>query len=160
MEKLPSNSSFLPNDPTKVLADMRELISAGMPPRQACESVGLPRSKFASVMREGEEDSEMGINTPASKFYQAVSEGRARFAKKAIDGIVGAGERDWKALAYLLERSSPTDYRADVQESDDSQRVTLINDVVPNDDEPKEVESDHNAIEVEAKGDDDGIPHK
>ena len=135
---------------------MQDLIAEGMPPRQACEAVGIPRSQFASLMKNGQDDARCEINSPQALFYKSVVNGRQAFAEMAIAGIKSAGAKDWKAFAYLLERNSPEDYRTDIQQSDADDKVTIINDVVAVDDGETAVNSEGDEKEA-TEGENDEV---
>ena len=67
----------------------------------------------AAAEEEAEEEAEAGVEAPMPKpslfrrFAEAVELAEARVEDRALSGILAAGERDWRALAWFLEHRFP-----------------------------------------------------
>ena len=89
-----------------------EQIEAGQPIRYACALAGIGETAFFSWLEKGRED---GCKPEYADFAKAITRARGRKVHRLLKSIEDAGgiesavtgQRDWKALAWLAERTEP-----------------------------------------------------
>lgn len=93
---------------TKVLlARIAHAVSIGVPLEDAAEYAGIPRSTFFDWLAKGRSDKSHSLYR---QLADAVDQGRAQFKVNALERIQKAGETEWTADAWLLERTDPANF--------------------------------------------------
>lgn len=82
-----------------------EHLQAGHRRCVVCDLVGIAPRTFRAWLQKGREGSPRH-----AAFRRAVLRAEAGSEKQAIDTIRGAGDRDWRAEAWWLERTRPDVY--------------------------------------------------
>lgn len=92
-----------------------ERIRSGIPPESAAEATGIGSSTYYRWMELGEERFEAGKLRRARagfrEFREAVTRARAEAEAIHVAHVAGASSKDWRAAAFLLERSYPQRWR-------------------------------------------------
>lgn len=83
-------------------ARLVQLLKAGQDRHAACASVGLCARTLRNWLAKGEEGDERW-----SEFARKVREAEAECETRAVVQIQIAGKKDWRALAWWLERRFP-----------------------------------------------------
>jgi hypothetical protein len=93
--------------PPKTRNEILERIKRGVPAGTAATSCGINRRSFQRWLQLGREE---GAREPYRSFADQVDRAFAEWQVKSIRHIDDAGERDWKAAAWQLERLVPSDF--------------------------------------------------
>lgn len=73
----------------------------------AAAAVGIDRRTVYRWLETGGTDRAEGRASPEAAFFEAVGRARARGCVAMVEVINRASERDWKAAAWMLERTEP-----------------------------------------------------
>ena len=96
----------MPKDWTKLAPEREErlvsLLKAGQSRTAACAAVGIVERTLRNWVTRGEEGDERW-----SSFAQRVREAESECETRAVVGVQIAGKKDWRALAWWLERRFP-----------------------------------------------------
>ena len=79
----------------------------GLLNKDACLIAGIATSTFCLWKAKGEKEGEPAIY---SDFLEAIKTAEAKFKQKRLENIRKAGETDWKAEAWQLERKFPEEF--------------------------------------------------
>ena len=83
------------------------LASEGLPIISVCESVGIDSATFYDWMQRGySEDGTELQRTFSSRVTRARGAGKLRHVRH----LLSAGSEDWKATAWILERTAPQEF--------------------------------------------------
>lgn len=92
-----------------------ERIRSSIPPESAAEATGIGASTYYRWMELGEDRFEAGklrkARSPYREFREAVTRARAEAEAINVAHVAGAAPKDWKAAAFLLERSFAARWR-------------------------------------------------
>lgn len=92
-----------------------ERIRASIPPESAAEATGVDASTYYRWMEKGADHWEGGTlrraRTPYREFREAVTRARAEAEAINVAHVSTAAPKDWKAAAFLLERSFAARWR-------------------------------------------------
>lgn len=92
-----------------------ERIRSSIPPESAAEATGIGSSTYYRWMELGEDRFEAGrlrkARSPFREFREAVTRARAEAEAINVAHVSGAAPKDWKAAAFLLERSFANRWR-------------------------------------------------
>lgn len=97
-------------------AEIEALFRAGNYTVTVCAAAGVARSTFNGWMKRGE-----GAAEPYRGFRVAVDQARAVGEARNVAQIAQAAAKDWKAAAWLLERSAPDRWARPARKDDDPQ---------------------------------------
>jgi hypothetical protein len=120
----PTLTTFINDDKIEILEKM---LSMGNRPTAACAVAGVNYDLFRRWMARGgfplsgtttkdtisPEDAEEPYYSFAMRMKAAAAEAEVR----AVNQIVTAGDRDWKAAAWLLEKSNPDEWAPEKKQS-------------------------------------------
>lgn len=81
------------------------MIRAGTSVTVACEAAGISRETFYQWLKRGE--SRAAKDAAHREFRERISSARAEAEARAVTIIATAAREDWRAAAWLLERSFP-----------------------------------------------------
>ena len=99
-----------------VVDRIAEYVSAGVPLEAAAAACRIGRRTVQTWIRVGEEWDEAEPEEipedrrPFAAFAAAVADARLAVEPRHLRAIERAGERDWKARAWILERTRPSQY--------------------------------------------------
>lgn len=99
----------------EIQAEIEALFRAGNYTVTVCAAAGVPRSTFNDWMKRGERDG----GGPYREFRAAIDRARAVGEARNVAQIAQAAAKDWKAAAWLLERSSPDRWGRPANRKDD-----------------------------------------
>lgn len=92
-----------------------ERIRSSIPPESAAEATGVDASTYYRWMALGEDRWEAGklrkARSPYREFREAVTRARAEAEAINVAHVSAAAPKDWKAAAFLLERSFAARWR-------------------------------------------------
>lgn len=92
-----------------------ERVRTGIPPESAAEATGVDGSTYYRWMAEGEDRYEAGklvkARSPYREFREAITRARAEAEAIHVAHVASASSKDWRAAAFLLERSYPQRWR-------------------------------------------------
>jgi hypothetical protein len=136
MEKAPSvkNKGGRPTKLTpKVQEEVCSAIRAGNTFEAAASYGGISPASFYSYMDKGRQSYEKGRRrTKFTEFLEEVTRAKSVAEVALVANINKAGEKDWRAHAFLLERRNPSDWgrhdrlSANVTESGTVKKMILI----------------------------------
>ena len=92
---------FLPD----ILEKIYEAIEMGLTKTLAASYAGVSRDSMRAWRLKGEQDIENDIDSPFAEFVHRMEMARARRAAKWLKNISLAGQNQWQANAWLLERT-------------------------------------------------------
>ncbi|UCH90459.1 MAG: hypothetical protein JSU60_04910 [Nitrospirota bacterium] len=81
------------------------LIEAGMPINRCCELLHLSRHSYTGWLKRAKAGEE-----PFMSFVRMLAAADARKTARLLSGIERHGEKDWKALAWILERANREEF--------------------------------------------------
>ena len=87
-------------------ARMAEALSKGRSVRASCRYAGISADSHYSWLKRAES----GEGPPFSDYRDATRKAEAAGEDRHLRVIEGAAEEDWRASAWLLERTRPADY--------------------------------------------------
>lgn len=108
--------------PSKLTDDLIEelcgYLEEGMPTSTACDLAGISARSFQRWRKRGKEEinrveeghvncRERKSEKPYCRFWRRTTRARAEGDRKHVKNIVNAGEEDWRASAWYLERARP-----------------------------------------------------
>ena len=93
---MPGGGPALPMKRSEV-AQVILAITTGVKPRVALRAAGFPEGMVRAIMKHPE-------------FLGWAAEARAKFVQDRVAAIVAAEGEDWKAAAWMLERTMPEEY--------------------------------------------------
>jgi hypothetical protein len=80
-------------------------IRAGSFRETACAAAGIPSRTLRDWITKAKRDREQGIRSRYTDLEDALEEASEKFLAVGLAKIVKSGEKDWKALAWVLERT-------------------------------------------------------
>lgn len=89
----------------ETLEELCQNIEHGLPIQQACRRVGIVKQTYYNWRRRGQQDPD----SIYGQFFERLETAEAECQHRALEAI-WAGEKDWTAKAWLLERRWPTIY--------------------------------------------------
>ena len=96
---------------TAVRGRIIEHVSEGNYPEVAAQLAGIPRRTFQRWLHDGRQDLEQGVeHSSVALLALAVEKARAQVVASKVKRIQQAGERQWQADAWWLERNFPALY--------------------------------------------------
>ena len=111
----------LDRSPLTLAEQSRQLVTAGLrrglPIAEALQAAGVPRRTWDAWRKVGEDEiarcAEEGCDpephlAPFVEFVETAMQSRAEGAMVCLERIWAAAENDWRAAAWMLERSMPT----------------------------------------------------
>lgn len=116
--------------------DLCVVLEEGMPPKRACEYVGLPHKLFEIWMQRGEpqfdEETEEIVEAPQPyyTFWQEVTKSMHAAERQALETI-RLGPKNWQASAWYLERTRKEDYGKDVDNNHQQGATTHVHVYLP-----------------------------
>lgn len=140
----------------QMVDDIVRMLKHGAYIVHAAGAIGVHRRTLYAWLRRGQADSEEGLDTIEARLWVRGAQARARARTAAIEVITAAGKRDWKALAWFLERTEPDLFSE--RNGDIARRADAAGDAPPPKDEqaaaPKitGTELDDDALEVLSVG--------
>jgi transposase len=81
-----------------------DAVAAGCPISQACEAAGVSVSSFSLWVAKGDKP---GADRHYVEFSRAIKKAKRTRLLDALQTIQAAGQRQWQAQAWWLERSDP-----------------------------------------------------
>ena len=93
----------------KLLEELCEILLSGNTIRTACQTMGLSESTFHDYIRRGD-PSQPAHEPRFAQFSQAITRARAEGKRELVRLVAKAAKEDWRAAAFLLERSWPEEY--------------------------------------------------
>ncbi len=123
--------------PTKLTPEVQEqvctAIRAGNTFEAAAAYGGISPASFYSYMDKGRQSYEKGKRrTKFTEFLEEVTRAKSTAEVALVANINKAGDKDWRAHAFLLERRNPEDWgrrdriKADITESGTVRKVIVI----------------------------------
>lgn len=91
----------------KLRASILEMILTGVPIGTAAVACGIPKRTFFDWLSKGRGED---AADPYRTFAVEVDEAQEAWAARAVRRIDAAGEKDYRALAWLLERRRPDEF--------------------------------------------------
>jgi len=92
----------------KMIEEMAQLLRVGNYVETACWKLKIHKTTFYAWLRKGDEDIEAGNDaTLEAKLSYAVSQGMADFENDSLKLLEKAARKDWRAVAWRLERKVP-----------------------------------------------------
>lgn len=82
------------------------LISQGIPNKTAAQTCGICESTFYSWLQRGQEVK----SGKYLEFLESIKKAEAQSIADSVQRIKKAGEKQWTALAWLLERRHPNEW--------------------------------------------------
>lgn len=83
--------------------------SLGYKDRSCAVAIGVTQTTFRKYLKQGEREFEDGLDTLHSQLYSAYCEGRSENEVRLLTKIDKAGDKDWKAAAFLLKTEFKND---------------------------------------------------
>lgn len=110
---------------------MCTLIEGGVPINSAAAAVGYTKSRISMIMAVGQDDAMNNNDSVFCKCYLMILDARGKAVKELVGKIKEAGETDWKANTYLLERMDPDNFGpASINPKGDGDGgITVVNDM-------------------------------
>lgn len=111
---------------------LMEAIIDGNTYEAACNYAGISYSVFADWVRKGEEYTKMleggqkGIRWEFINFLKELNRAKAEAEVNLVKKIKEAGDKDWRANAFLLERRNPEQWAKKVFLNEESNREIKI----------------------------------
>ena len=90
----------------ELIAEAVELKSGGMSNRDMCAVLGISESTFYKWLSDPRSKNQ-------SELSEALKRAEGEFYRALRDRIVSASEHDWKAAAWMLERTRPDEFGRD-----------------------------------------------
>lgn len=90
----------------KVADKMIELLERGIPPGTVCRSAGIGYETFKRWLVIGSE----GLNPLYTEFFQRVAKAESQAEINLIDKMEAHHEKEWKSIAWTLERRWPENW--------------------------------------------------
>ena len=94
--------------PEKLTPELRETITRyirqGSFRETACAAAGVTAKTLREWLRRGKDESDQGLRTKYTDLVEAMDKAEAECVVRDVAKIRAAGEDDWKALAWVLER--------------------------------------------------------
>ena len=123
--------------PSKLTPEVQETICiairAGNTFEAAAAYGGISPASFYSYMDRGRQSYEKGKRrTKFTEFLEAVTRAKSVAEVALVAKIAKAGEKDWRANAFILERRNPTDWgqrahiRADITQTGTVKKVIIL----------------------------------
>lgn len=81
-----------------------KLLNAGNYTKVVCGYLGITYQTWYMWLNQGEEDRENGKKGLKCEFFERVKKAEASAEMRAVTGILQAGEENWTAYAWFLER--------------------------------------------------------
>lgn len=95
--------------------EMCQLIVAGMPRLRACSKLSVSMRTYRRWYENAKEAAEKeDYENIFFEFIEALDAAESAFIASAIDDIKYAGKKDWRAAAWLLERTFPSEFSKEV----------------------------------------------
>lgn len=91
----------------KLRAAILEMILEGVPLSTAAVASGIPKRTFFEWLAKGRDD---GAEDPYLTFAIEVDEAQEAWAARSVQRIDAAGDKDYRALTWLLERRRPEEF--------------------------------------------------
>lgn len=118
---------YIWNEP---IANFFKAVKLGMNNIKACEFAGFTDKVLYEWINKGEADLEEGQDSIYSEFVETLKKTRAECQAFHLQNVIRAGQNgNWQASAWILERLFPTSFSANRQESNDDDKIEVINDV-------------------------------
>lgn len=128
-------------------ADIVRMLERGAYLTHAAGAVGVDRRTLYRWMEVGGADLAAGRATPEASFWEAVGRARAKGRVAMVEVIEGASKRDWRAAAWMLERTDPELFGERVELS---RRPDARGDAPPPDADAGKVRSGRELLEADA----------
>ncbi|MEM2508966.1 MAG: transposase [Candidatus Thermoplasmatota archaeon] len=94
---------------SKLTAEVEEallkMIEQGLTVKRACNALGISEKTFYSWIERGKTG-----KGKYAEFLDKVKKAEAKFIADAVEKIKEAGQKNWQALAWLLERKFPEEF--------------------------------------------------
>lgn len=88
---------------SELIEQVKSYISAGNCVKAVCQYIGVSESTWFRWIERGEKET----GSIYYDFLESVRSAESAAEIRAVTGIVAAGKKDWKALAWFLERKYP-----------------------------------------------------
>lgn len=88
----------------ELIEAIAQAVEEDMPNVEACALFRISEKTFYQWKRDGEADLEAGIESLSVQFCQAIKEAESKAIKRGLSLIRKAGEQQWQADAWILER--------------------------------------------------------
>lgn len=114
----------------KIIERAKELASNGNYDYVIAGAIGIGRRTFYAWLQKGEADYEKGVSSIFRQFYEAMEESRSIAETEAVKGILAAGQKQWQALAWFLERRYPERWALKKRGDDIDENDTTLKELV------------------------------
>lgn len=95
--------------------DLLTALESGMPPEHAAGYAGVDPAELWSWVQKGEDQKRRGVRGLFRAFLIEFEDSRARGMARHHRNVAQAGEQDWHASAWILERVDPKNYGSKLQ---------------------------------------------
>lgn len=117
--------------PTKLTAELTERIAyaveRGLTWEVAAQAVGVHEGTLLEWRKRGEQEHDEGRDTVFANLYRELTRARATAEERLVDAVLRAATKDdypdWRAAAWLLERSRPERWASTAKLTVDDKRV-------------------------------------
>lgn len=107
-----------------------QAIKLGMNNLKACEYAGFTDKALYEWINKGETDLEKGQETVFSEFVETLKKTRAECQAFHLQNVIRAGQNgNWQASAWILERIFPSSFGQNRNESNEEDKIEVVNDV-------------------------------
>ena len=107
-----------------------QAVKLGMNNLRACEFAGFSDKVLYRWINIGEADLEEGRETIHSEFVETLKKARAECQAFHLQNVIRAGQNgNWQASAWILERIFPSSFGQNRTESNDDNKIEVVNDV-------------------------------
>lgn len=146
----------------RLVSMMCGMVEGGVPVYSAGNAVGFTKRMVDDMMRIGMDDAYAGKDTVFSRCYAMIIKAKGKAITELVGKIKEAGEKDWKANSYLLERLEPSVFSQSAlseKGSEDDGGITVIADV-PNPELPNGdiKQLDNKELDIEEEEADIAVP--
>jgi hypothetical protein len=105
-------------------------VKLGMNNVKATEFAGFSDKVLYKWINQGEADLEEGLDTIFVEFVDTLKKTRAECQAFHLQNVIRAGRNgNWQASAWILERLFPTSFGANRTETNEEDRIEVVNDV-------------------------------
>ena len=105
-------------------------IAQGLTINNACQATGISRKTYYLWYTQGKQDSEKEIKSLQQTLYDAIPDAQSLCEQMYLQRIADAGKKDWRAIAWILERTNPKTYGRHTPtpiEPEEDDTLTVIN---------------------------------
>ncbi len=109
----------------ETVARLAQLVEVCNSIEDSAGALGLHRATVFNWLKQGREDGREGRQTPHRDFFDAIERAKAKRRLNFSTRLTHHGLKDWKALAWLAERTDPQRFglRVRVQVNEELERM-------------------------------------